>query len=128
MIKKEKKQIELDASDKRTNIDDIHKKIDNMPDGFIPQEDANFFKFENIGDNVLGKLTGVDKSTRYGFNIYNILNKATNEIIRCHGSKDLDTKMSRIELGDTVYIEFVDTVAVPNGEMKIFSVGVAPKN
>lgn len=123
---KKNKEVMLEASDK-PNIDEIEKKIDNMPDGFIRQEDANFFKFETIGDNVLGKLMSIDKSDRYGFNVYSILNKATNEIIRCHGSKDLDTKMSRIEVGDTVYIEYTDSLEVPNGVMKIFSVGVSPK-
>lgn len=118
---------EKEKNEASKTIDEIEKEIDNMPIGFIRQEDANFYRFEKIGSNVLGKLMGIDKSERYGFNIYNILNKATNELIRCHGSKDLDTKMSGVEIGDTVYIEYIDNLDVPNGTMKVFSVGIAPK-
>jgi len=49
-------------------------------------------------------MLGIDKSERYGFNIYTILNKATNETIRFHGTTQLDQLMINVHEGDTVYV------------------------
>lgn len=114
-------------ADDTPNIKEIENRIDNMPDGFERQEDASFFKFENIHDNIIGKLMTVADSERYGFKIYTILNKATNESIRFHGTTQLDSLLTKAVIGDTVYIEYIDNSETPNGSMKIFSVGIAPR-
>lgn len=101
-------------------------KAGSMPEGFVPQEDASFKKFDNIGDSVQGKLLEVSKSERWGFNIYT-LRTNSGENIRCHGTQQLDNLMLNAVIGDNIYIEYVDTTETANGNMKIFAVGIAPK-
>ncbi len=117
---KKENEVKIKDADDRT-------KIDNMPTGFERIED-NFFRFEKIGDNIIGKLMNKGTSTKLKIGLYDVLNKATNETNRIAGSQDLDKKMAGVEIGDTVYIELVDfqETTFPN-PMKIFSVGVMRK-
>lgn len=84
-------------------------------------EDANFYRFENIGDKIEGMVVEIGHSKRYAFGLYTIMNK-DGEKIRFHGTTHLDTLMSNIEEQDYIKIEYIDTQETPAGDMKLFKV------
>lgn len=108
---------------KQKEIDQKEKKVDVMPDGYEEQVDANFIKFEEIGDSLHGKIMDIGHSKRYGFKLYT-LRMDNLETLRFHGTTQLDQLMSNAEVGDFVYIEYVDEQDTPAGSMKIFKVGI----
>jgi len=100
-------------------------KPSNIPSGYEKQEDANFIRFEEIGDSVQGKLMETELSNRYGFKLYSI--KSGNDMLRFHGSQQLDSLLMKAEIGDNIFVEYIDSTETPNGTMKIFDVGIQKK-
>ena len=84
-------------------------------------KDADFFRFEKIGDKIEGMLTDKGTSQKYNFGMYTIMSK-DGEQKRFHGTTHLDALMSTIELQDYIIIEYVDNDKTPSGEMKIFKI------
>lgn len=84
-------------------------------------EDAEFFKFESIGDKIEGMLTDKSRSQRYGFGMYNVMTK-DGERKRFHGTTQLDTLMDAIEIQDYIQIELIELQETKAGDMKIFKV------
>jgi hypothetical protein len=84
-------------------------------------EDPNFFKFENVGDKIAGKLVDIGNSDQYGFGLYTV-EKSDGEQVRFHGSSQLDSRMKQVQLGDSVIVEFMDIEKRPKGNMKLFNV------
>jgi hypothetical protein len=87
---------------------------------FEDVEDATFFKFEKIGDTLIGILTDKGQSSRYGFGLYHIM--VDKEPIRFHGSTQLDGLLSQVDINTWVKIEYIDDQETPQGVMKIFKV------
>jgi len=84
-------------------------------------KDADFFRFEEIGDKIEGMLTDKGVSQKYNFGIYTIMSK-DGEQKRFHGTTQLDQLMSTIELQDYIIIEYVDNEKTPAGAMKLFKI------
>jgi len=99
------------------------KKIEpkQADDTYEQIESANFVKFNDIGDNISGKLIDKGKSDRYGFGMYTVVNE-TNDTVRFHGTKQLDDLMFSVNEGDYIRVELIDTESTPSGTMKLFSV------
>lgn len=87
-------------------------------------EDATFFKFENIGDSIFGILMEKAESGQYGFGLYTV-QTPDGETLRFHGTTQLDTLMSNVEIHDYVYVEYVDNqkTTMPS-PMKLFKVSI----
>lgn len=115
---KEKKQETIDQN--KPTLPNLPE----MPPGFEEQEDANFIKFEEVGDTLNGKLLSKEVSNRYGFKLYTILT-ATKDTLRFHGSQQLDPLLSTAQEGDDIFVSFIDTIETQGGNpMKIFKVGI----
>lgn len=84
-------------------------------------EDPNFFKFENVGDKIAGKLVDIGSSGKYKFGLYT-LEKPDGEQVRFHGSSQLDSRMKQVQMGDSVIVEYMDIEKRPKGDMKLFAV------
>lgn len=84
-------------------------------------EDADFFKFEKIGDSIEGNLIDIGTSEQYHFGLYT-LEKADTSTVRFHGSAQLDGKMKSVKLGDSIKVEFYDIEKRAKGNMKLFRV------
>lgn len=97
-----------------------HKEIEADED-YEDIEDPNFFKFENVGDKIAGKLVDIGTSDQYKFGLYTI-EKSDGTQARFHGSAQLDTRMKQCNIGDNVMVEFMDIEKRPKGNMKLFSV------
>jgi len=82
-------------------------------------KDANFFKFDNIGDKIEGMVIEIGISKRYNFGLYTVMIK-DGEKKRFHGTTHMDTLMSTIEEQDYIILELIDTEETPAGDMKIF--------
>lgn len=89
--------------------------------GYEEIDDPEFFKFENIGDKIGGKLVDVGKSDQYDFGLYTIENDE-GEQTRFHGSSQLDSRMKQVNLGDVILVEFMDIEKRPKGDMHLFRV------
>ncbi len=94
------------------------KKIDEQ---FEEIEDADFYKFEKIGDSVRGTLIDIGTSDQYKFGLYT-LEKEDGSTVRFHGSAQLDGKMKTIKTGDYVVVTFYDNEKRAKGNMKLFQV------
>jgi hypothetical protein len=83
-------------------------------------------KFESIGDKIEGKLVEKAVSENYGIGLYT-LKRDDETTMRIHGSANLDSLMTGVDIGQYVRIEWTDTKAMQAGKtpMKIFSVEVA---
>jgi hypothetical protein len=116
------KQKEIDTN--KTKADETTEKPkSNIPDGYEQQVDASFLRFDEIGDTLNGKLMSISKSKRWDFNLYTI--KVPNgDMLRFHGTQQLDQLMMKAEEGDNVFISYIDETETPNGTMKIFDVGI----
>jgi hypothetical protein len=90
-------------------------------DDYTEVEDADFVKFEKIGDSVEGNLIDVGMSEQYHFGLYT-LEKADTSTVRFHGSAQLDGKMKSVKLGDSIKVEFYDIEKRAKGNMKLFKV------
>lgn len=90
-------------------------------DDYEEIEDPDFFKFENVGDKIAGRLVDVGSSDQYKFGLYTIEN-SDGEQVRFHGSSHLDTRMKQVQIGELVIVEFTDVEKRPKGDMKLFSV------
>lgn len=84
-------------------------------------QDPEFFKFDNIGDKIEGKLIEKGTSGNYGFGLYTIKD-FLGQPRRFHGTRQLDTLMSQVEVEDIIQVEYIDVSESPKGEMKIFRV------
>lgn len=82
-------------------------------------KDANFFKFDNIGDIIEGMVVEIGTSARYHFGLYTVIDK-DGEKKRFHGTTHMDTLMSTIEEQDYIKLELIDTEETPAGDMKLF--------
>lgn len=108
---------------KQKEIEQKETPVSNIPKDYEEQVDASFIKFEEIGDSLHGKIMDIGHSKRYGFKLYTI--RADNlESLRFHGTTQLDQLTSNAEIGDFIYIEYVDEQETPAGSMKIFKVGI----
>lgn len=93
---------------------------------FRQVEAPDFFKFESIGDKIEGTLQEKAVSDNYGIGLFTLkMDDGTTK--RCHGSANLDSLMTAVDVGQYVKIEWVDTKAMEKGKtpMKIFTVEVA---
>jgi hypothetical protein len=100
------------------------KTIDNKKPAqrkFEEVEDAAFFKFENIGDVVEGKLVDRTLSDQYKFGIFTLEQDDGNNI-RFHGAAQLDPVMLSVKIGEYIKVEYVDNQKRPKGDMKVFKV------
>jgi hypothetical protein len=88
-------------------------------------EAPDFFKFESIGDKIEGRLQEKAVSDNYGIGLFT-LKQDDGGTKRIHGSANLDSLMTGVDIGDYVRIEWVDTKAMEKGKtpMKIFNVEV----
>lgn len=84
-------------------------------------EDPDFFKFENVGDKISGRLVDIGLSDQYRFGLYTV-EKTDGTQIRFHGSAHLDSRMKQCQLDDVIEVEFIDIEKRPKGDMKLFSV------
>jgi len=84
-------------------------------------EDAAFFKFENIGDAVEGKLVGKAMSDQYKFGIFTLEQDDGNSV-RFHGAAQLDPLMLSVKIGEYIKVEYADNQKRPKGDMKVFTV------
>jgi len=117
MTEKQKNIDNKEADDKQPE----EKPIDPHTTDWESIEDADFIKFENIGDTLEGMLIEKGSSTRYSFGLYEITTK-TGDRKRFHGTKQLDSLMKGVNIQDYIKIEYVDNEEVPEGLMKIFTV------
>jgi len=88
---------------------------------FVEVEDADFFKFDNIGDSIEGKLIDKGYSEQYKFGLYTIITDE-GDSIRFHGSSPFDSKLKTIPEGTYIVVKFLDVEKRPKGDMKLFSV------
>jgi hypothetical protein len=88
---------------------------------FVEVEDADFFKFENIGDSIEGKLIDKGHSEQFKFGLYTVITDE-GDSIRFHGSSHLDSKLKAIPEGTYIVVKFLDVEKRPKGDMKLFSV------
>ena len=88
-------------------------------------ESPDFFKFENVGDSLEGTLVEKSQSDNYGIGLYT-LRKDDGTTMRIHGSANLDSKMTGVQINDYVRITFSDSKAMERGKspMKMFDVEV----
>lgn len=95
---------------------------------FRQVEAPDFFKFESVGDKIEGTLVEKSISDNYGIGLFT-LKQDDNTTKRIHGSANLDSLMSGVDIGDYVKIEWTDTKAMEKGKtpMKLFNVEVAEK-
>lgn len=84
-------------------------------------EDPDFFKFNEIGDKIEGKLVDIGESEQYKFGLYTV-ETSDKDLIRFHGSSHLDSRLKQVSLGEYIQVEFIDIEKRPKGEMKLFSV------
>jgi len=96
-------------------------KPDKKEDDWEDIEDPNFFRFENIGDKVSGKLVDIGNSERYNFGLYTIEQEDGTQM-RFHGSAHLDSRMKQCQIGDHVKVEFIDVEEQDKGDMKLYDV------
>jgi hypothetical protein len=104
-----KKQNEIEIKKADENI----KRPKEMEEVTTP-----FFRFEKIGDKIEGILQSCESVEK--FNIYTI-RKYNNEIIKFHGSTQLDDLLSNLEL--PCYVEIIFTEKKPSkqgSDIKIF--------
>lgn len=89
------------------------------------------WKAENEGDEIVGKLVKVGESSKYkdGGKVYHLevtdeeSGKVENQVV--FGTAVLDDRMSFVEVGQIVKIQFVKTEKNKKGQdMKIFEVSV----
>lgn len=92
------------------------------------------FKFENKGDEIIGKLVKVGESSKYGKGkVYHLekSNDETGEVenVVIFGTKVLDDRMGFVEVGQYVKIVYKGEEPTKNGQnAKIFEVSVAVSN
>lgn len=96
-------------------------KADVNLDDYEEVEDAEFFKFDKIGDCLTGRLIDKGESERYGFGLYDLLDENNNHR-RFHGTKQLDDLLKTVNTHTDVIITYIDTQNMPEGQMKIFTV------
>ena len=85
-------------------------------------EDVEFQKFENIGDNIRGELIDVKPSETYG-KIFTIKAAQADKPCIIVGKMDLNRKMDEVPIGCLVKIEYVKDIETTKGKkMKIFKV------
>ena len=65
-------------------------------------------KFENIGDEVFGKLLSKEHGSTFGNEVYKIL-KENGEVVTVFSTKVMESKMVSVSVGDTVLIQLVGT-------------------
>jgi hypothetical protein len=97
------------------------KIIEDADEGYEEIEDPNFFKFENVGDKVVGKLVDIGTSDQYKFGLYTLEIEDGTQV-RFHGSAHLDTRMKQVQIGESIIVIFTDVEKRPKGNMKLFSV------
>lgn len=92
---------------------------------FRQVEAPDFMKFASIGDKIEGTLQEKAVSENYGIGLYT-LKRDDGTTMRIHGSANLDSLMTAVDIGQYVRIEWVDTKAMEKGKtpMKIFSVEI----
>jgi len=101
---------------------EVKEADENIPQGaFVEVEDADFYKFEKIGDTLEGFVTDIGKSERYDFGLYD-LKVPTGETKRFHGTQQLDSLMKNITVHDYIKVTYLDNQALPQGSLKIFKV------
>lgn len=94
-------------------------------EGWVDVEDPDFFKFDNVGDEVVGKLVDVGVSDQYKFGLYTV-EQPDGSLLRFHGSAHLDSRMKQIQIGETILVKFMDLEKRPKGDMKLFDVKRKP--
>lgn len=109
-MKEEQKEIDKKEADEKKDKDE-YEEI----------EDAEFFKFENFGDALAGKLLSKEQSKRYAIGLYTI-RQDNGETKRFAGTTHLDNLMAQIETGDSIQVLYQDSRDTEKGEMKIFKV------
>ena len=95
----------------------ISKPEENLEEVASP----NFFRFENIGDNVSGTLLGKGESDQFGFGLYSIEQDDGTQM-RFHGSAQLDDLMLAIKSGEWLKVVYYDNQKMAKGSMKLFKV------
>jgi len=92
---------------------------------FRQVEAPDFYKFESIGDTIEGTLQEKGISDNYGIGLFTV-KQDDGSTKRCHGSANLDSLMTAVDIGQYVKITFTDTKAMEKGKtpMKIFTVEV----
>lgn len=98
----------------------------NVPDGYREVK-VEFFKFENIGDSLRGRLVGKDQTV---MNRGNRIGKYTvvmedKTMVNFLGAVELDELMRRVAVGAEVFIQYTHSEKLDGGnEMKHFTVAV----
>lgn len=83
-------------------------------------DDGTFYRFENIGDSIEGRLLTKGQSERYAVGLYDI--ETENGVIRILGKTQLDRLLNQIIEGEFIKIEYVDNQTTPKGDMMLFNV------
>jgi len=83
-------------------------------------KDADFIRFEEVGDSLEGTIVGISNSERYGFGMYTI--ETETGVKRFHGSTQLDDLLCTIKINDYILIELTDRQKTDKGMMNIFNV------
>lgn len=109
-MKEEQKEITKKEADEKKDKDE-YEEI----------EDAEFFKFENFGDAIAGKLLSKERSKRFDIGLYTV-RQDNGETKRFAGTTHLDNLMSQIEIGDYFQALYQDSRDTEKGEMKLFKV------
>jgi hypothetical protein len=81
-----------------------------------PIVDESFYRFENIGDRIEGLYTETGYSEKWKRPLYTIGNK------RILGKEQLDRLMKKVNVGEFIEVELIDTQTTPNGQLMIFEV------
>lgn len=92
---------------------------------FKKVEAPDFFKFESIGDKIEGTLVEKGLSENYGIGLYT-LKQDDGSTMRIHGSSNLDSLMTGVDIGQYVRIEWMDSKQMEKGKtaMKLFNVEI----
>lgn len=85
--------------------------------------ETDFFKFENTGDTLIGRLIEKGQGEIRGSLVgrYTVQTEDGRHV-GFHGSVQLDDKMLPVSLGSIVRIEYTGDQKTQNGSMKMFSV------
>lgn len=85
--------------------------------------ETDFFRFQNPGDTLVGKLIEKGEKPIQGSPAgHYVFETEDGRHIACHGSMQLDDKMKPVNVGSIVRIEYDGDQKTANGSMKMFSV------
>jgi len=90
-------------------------------DGWTKPQEAEYYEFKNIGDQIKGVLLEKARSEKYNVGLYRI-QQPNGVTLRFLGKQQLDGLLEQLELGTEILVTYIDSKNLPEGELMIFDV------